>query len=235
MSALHSFRFPNETASYRQFRDELLQAEIDLRRHVEKVAALRRQLPLGGAVPEDYVFDEASSDINTNDAQTLRQVKLSQLFQPGKDTLVLYSFMFGPNMKTACPMCSCMLDSLNGNAHHISRRINLAVIAKSPFERLQTFARQRGWTRLRLLSSANNNYNRDYYGEDAKGGQQPTLNVFVRRNGKIHHFWASEMVLAPSDAGQNQRHIDMIWPLWNVLDCTPEGRGTDWFPSLSYT
>ncbi len=232
MSDLHSFHFPNETNSYRQARNELLQAEIDLRRQVEKVATMRRQLPLGGEIPEDYVFDEGASDIN--DARTVRQVRLSQLFQTGKDTLVIYSFMFGPKMKAACPMCSCMLDGLNGNAHHAAQRINLAVVAKSPLERIRNFARERGWDRLRLLSSANNNYNRDYYGENAEGGQQPTLSVFVRRDGKIHHFWSSEMVITPPDPGQNQRHIDMIWPLWNLLDCTPEGRGSDWFPSLTY-
>jgi predicted dithiol-disulfide oxidoreductase (DUF899 family) len=98
----------------------------------------------------------------------------------------------------------------------------------------RTFARARGWNRVRLLSSAGNNYHRDYYGENSDGGQQPSLNVFVRRNGKIHHFFHSELLLVPSGAGQNQRHVDMIWPLWNLLDFTPEGRGSDWYPSLSY-
>jgi predicted dithiol-disulfide oxidoreductase (DUF899 family) len=232
MANPHSFQFPGESDAYRRARNELLQAEINLRRHVEKVAALRRELPADGEIPEDYVFDEGAADIN--DAHTAWQVTLSQLFQPGKDTLVLYSFMFGPIMKAACPMCSCMLDSLNGNAHHAAQRINLAVVAKSPIERLRSFARERGWNRLRLLSSAGNNYNRDYFGENAEGGQQPSLNVFVRRDGRIHHFWNSEMVIAPPDPGQNQRHIDMIWPLWNLLDCAPEGRGKDWFPSLTY-
>jgi predicted dithiol-disulfide oxidoreductase (DUF899 family) len=232
MPNLHSFHFPNETNSYRKSRNELLQAEIGLRRHVEQVAALRRQLPLGGEIPEDYVFDEGAADIN--DAQTVGPVRLSQLFPAGKDTLAIYSFMFGPKAKAACPMCTCMLDGLNGNAHHAAQRINLAVVAKSPLARLRTFARERGWNRLRLLSSANNNYNRDYFGENAEGGQQPSLNIFARRDGKIHHFWSSEMVMTPSDPGQNQRHIDMIWPLWNLLDCTPEGRGADWLPGLSY-
>jgi predicted dithiol-disulfide oxidoreductase (DUF899 family) len=230
--AFHSFRFPGETDSYRRARNELLQAEIDLRRRVEDVATLRRQLPLGGEIPDDYVFDEGSADLS--DAQTLQQVSLSQLFQPGKDTLALYGFMFGPQMKAACPMCTSIIDALNGTAVHASQRMNLAVVAKSPLERLRTFARARGWSRLRLLSSASNNYNRDYYGENAEGGQQPSLNIFVRRGGKIHHFWHSELVLLPSDPGQNQRHVDMIWPLWNLLDLTPEGRGTDWFPSLTY-
>jgi predicted dithiol-disulfide oxidoreductase (DUF899 family) len=98
----------------------------------------------------------------------------------------------------------------------------------------RTFARERGWNRLRLLSSAGNNYNCDYYGENSEGGQQPSLNVFVRRNGKIHHFFHSELLLVPSEREQNQRHVDMIWPLWNLLNFTPEGRGSDWYPSLSY-
>jgi len=230
--ASHSFRFPGESDSYRRARNQLLQAEIDLRRRVEEVAALRRQLPLGGEIPEDYVFEEGSADLS--DTHTARQVPLSELFQPGKDTLAVYSFMFGPKMKAACPMCSSMLDSLNGAAVHASQRISLAVVAKSPVERIRTFARERGWNRLRLLSSASNHYNRDYYGENSEGGQQPSLNIFVRRGGKIYHFWHSELLLVAPEPGQNQRHVDMMWPLWNLLDFTPEGRGTDWFPSLTY-
>jgi predicted dithiol-disulfide oxidoreductase (DUF899 family) len=230
--ASHSFRFPGETDSYRGARNQLLQAEIGLRRRVEEVAALRRHLPLGGEIPEDYVFEEGSADIN--DAGTVRQVRLSQLFQPGKESLAIYSFMFGPEMKTACPMCSSIIDALNATVVHASQRMNLAVVAKSPLERLRSFARERGWSRLHLLSSASNNYNRDYYGENSAGGQQPSLNVFVRRNGKIHHFWHSELVLVAPEPGQNQRHVDMMWPLWNLLDFTPEGRGSNWFPSLTY-
>jgi predicted dithiol-disulfide oxidoreductase (DUF899 family) len=228
----HSFRFPGENDPYRRARNELLQAEIDLRRRVEEVAALRRQLPLGGEIPEDYVFDEGSADLN--DSQSVRQVSLSRLFQPGRDTLAIYSFMFGPKMKAACPMCTSIIDGLNATAVNVGQRMNLAVAAKSPLERLRIFARERAWNRLRLLSSAANNYNRDYYGENADGGQQPSLNIFVRRTGKIHHFWHSELVMVPSDPGQNQRHVDMIWPLWNLLDFTPEGRGTDWYPRLTY-
>jgi len=232
MPDLHSFRFPGETDSYRRARNELLQAEIDLRRQVEAVAALRRQLSVGGEVPEDYIFEEGAADLS--DTQTVQRTSLSQLFQPEKDTLALYSFMFGPNTKAACPMCSSMIDSLNGAAVHAAQRINLAVVAKSPLERLRTFARDRGWNHLRLLSSATNNYNRDYFGENTEGGQQPSLNIFIRRDGKIHHFYNTELVMVAPDPGQNQRHIDMIWPLWNLLDFTPEGRGADWFPSLTY-
>jgi predicted dithiol-disulfide oxidoreductase (DUF899 family) len=219
---LHEVRFPNESAKYRAKRNELLRAEMDLRTHVERVAALRRKLPLGGEVRDDYVFEGADGS-----------VKLSDLF--GKhDTLVLYNFMYGPRMKDACPMCTSMLDSLNGAAAHLTQRVGLAVVAKSPIARIQDFARERGWDQLRLVSSADNSYNRDYQGETADGNQMPMLNVFTLRNGRIHHVWSSEMLFPPPGRGQNHRHVDMIWPLWNVLDLTPDGRGSDWYPRLSY-
>jgi predicted dithiol-disulfide oxidoreductase (DUF899 family) len=228
----HSFRFPGETDPYRRARNALLQAEIDLRRRVEEVAVLRRQLPLGGEIPEDYVFEEGPADLNA--PLTIAPVRLSQLFQPRKDTLVVYSFMFGPKMKAACPMCTSIIDALNGTVLHAAQRLNLAVVAKSPLERIRSFARERGWNRLRLLSSAGNNFNLDYYGENVAGDQQPSLNVFVRSSGKIFHSYHSELLLVPSEPGQNQRHVDMIWPLWNLLDLTPEGRGVDWYPSLTH-
>jgi predicted dithiol-disulfide oxidoreductase (DUF899 family) len=224
-TAAHAVRFPNENADYRRARDGLLSAEIELRRQTERVAALRRALPLGGTPPEDYVFEEAGP----NDGAT-RRVRLSELF--GKhSTLVAYSYMYGPQMEKPCPNCTSMLDGLNGQAEHIQQRVGLVVIAKSPIERIRAAARERGWTKLRLLSSAGNTYNQDYRGEDANGSQRPCLNVFTRRDGTVRHFWASEMMLAPSDPGQNPRHVDMIWPLWNVLDCV---RGSDWYPQLRY-
>jgi predicted dithiol-disulfide oxidoreductase (DUF899 family) len=219
----HAIRFPGETSRYRAARNRLLTAERDLRRKVERVAEMRRALPVGGKVPEDYVFEEESAN-----------VKLSELFRDGFNTLVVYSFMFGPEMNQACPMCTSFIDSLNGAAPHFEQRANLAVVAKSPIGRIRDFARGRGWNHLRLLSSAGNTYNRDYHGENPSGGQMPSLNVFVRRRGKIHHFYNTELVFLPGDRGQNQRHIDMAWPLWNLLDFTPEGRGKDWFPQLSY-
>ncbi len=231
VKALHNAHFANESSAYRRARNALLIAERDLRRQVERVAAMRRKLPLGGVVPEDYVFAEGGRDLG--DMQSVVQVRLSELFG-GKDTLIAYSYMYGPKMEKPCPMCTAILDGLNGNAEHIAQRANLVVIAKSPIGRIREFARSRRWSKLRLLSSANNAYNRDYRGEANDGSQWPSLNVFVRRNGKTHHFWHSELLLAPADAGQNNRHVDMIWPLWNMLDLTPEGRGTDWFPKLNY-
>jgi predicted dithiol-disulfide oxidoreductase (DUF899 family) len=228
----HSNRFPGESSRYRTARNRLLAAEADLRRQVERVARVRRKLTLGGLVPEDYVFEEAPADFS--DAGAVRQVKLSELFRDGVDTLLVYSYMFGPKAQQPCPMCTSFLDSLDGAASHLAQRANLAVVAKSPIGRIWQVAQARGWRRLRLLSSSNNNYNRDYHGETPEGGQLPMLNVFVRRKGKIYHFYATELQFMPPDKGQNQRHIDMMWPLWNLLDLTPEGRGTEWYPSLTY-
>ena len=214
--------FPNETRQYRTARKKLLGAELTLRRQVEKVAALRRKLPAGGDVPQDYVFTSQQGPL-----------KLLELFERG-NTLVAYSFMYGPQMKNACPMCTSMLDALEGNAQHLAQRTSLVVIAKSPIERIVEYARGRGWRNLRLLSSAGTSYNRDYHGENEKGAQLPMMNVFVKRDGKVRHFYGTELLYAPEDKGQNARHIDLMWPLWNVLDLTPEGRGSDWYPKLSY-
>jgi predicted dithiol-disulfide oxidoreductase (DUF899 family) len=216
--------FPNETPRYRDARSELLQAEIDLRAQVERVAAMRRELTPGGELKEDYAFEEIASDGKAG------TVRLSELFEDSKTSLFVYSFMYGPKMASPCPMCSSIIDGLNGNARHITQRINLAVVARSPIERIMAFAKARGWNSVRLLSSANNSYNADYFGETAAGDQYPMANVFVRRNGGIHHFWGAEMLYANLEG--DPRHMDLMWPLWNVLDATPEGRG-DWYPPLN--
>ena len=232
-SSMHSNRFPGESPSYREARNELLQAELKLRRNIEEVAAMRRKLPLGGEVLEDYIFDEGSPDLE--DSQLVRKTPVSELFQPGKDSLALYSFMYGPKMQSPCPSCTSILDSLNGTAPHAGQRINLAVVAKSPLDRIRAFARERGWRNLRLLSSAVNTYNHDYHGETPEGNQIPSLNIFLRRGGKIHHFYHTELLFVPPDPGQNARHVDLLWPLWNLFDFTPDGRGTSWYPRLTYS
>ena len=229
--ALHSERFPNESKSYRAARNELLKAEMELRRKTEAVAALRRKLPPGGPVPEDYEFEEGAADLA--DTVTVRRVKMSELFERDA-SLAVYSYMYGPAMAKPCPMCTSILDALNGTAQHAGQRINVVVVAKSPIQRIRALARERGWSNLRLLSSAGNSYNRDYHGEDEKGSQNPALNVFARRDGRVHHTWGSELMFAPSEPGQNPRHVDVIWPLWNLFDLTAEGRGTDWYPKLAY-
>jgi predicted dithiol-disulfide oxidoreductase (DUF899 family) len=218
-----STRFPGESAEYRAAREHLLKQEIDLRRQIEAVAALRRQLPLGGRVREDYVFQGEGGP-----------VRLSELFAPGRDTLIVYSYMFGPAMPSPCVMCTSIVDSLDGATPHVNQRATLVVVARSPIARVQEFARSRGWQHVRLLSSADNTYNRDYHAEKSDGSQWPIINVFVKRGPNIHHFYSSELLFAPADRGQNERHVDLIWPLWNLLDLTPEGRGTSWFPRLRY-
>jgi len=215
---------PNETDDYREARDRLRQAEIDLRAQVEQVAKRRRGLPLGGLLKEDYLFDEIA------DNGQVRSVRLSELFQGSKTSLFVYSWMYGPKMANPCPMCSSIIDGLNGNACHLAERINLVVVARSPIERMMAFAKARGWNSVRLLSSSGNTYNADYFGETSTGDQFPMANVFVSRFGSIHHFWGIEMLYAKSDG--EPRHMDMMWPLWNVLDTTPEGRG-DWHPPLT--
>jgi predicted dithiol-disulfide oxidoreductase (DUF899 family) len=224
---VHSYRFPNETPQYRAARDELLEAERRLRGEIERVAAMRRRLPMGGLVPQDYVFEEAAQPVPRN-------VRLSELFAPGKDTLVLYGFMYGPEMEQACPMCTSFLDGLNGNAMHVARRLNLAVMAKSPAARLEAHARSRGWSHLRMLSWGGTTFGRDYHCEVEGGAQNTILHVFAKRPDGVHHFWSTELNLLPAEPGQNHRHIDLMWPLWNVLDTTPEGRGEDWYPEISY-
>ena len=214
-------RFPNESDAYRAARNALLTAEIELRRQTEAVAAQRRALRQGGEVPEDYVFEGEEGP-----------VRMSELFGD-KSTLALYSYMYGPKMEKPCPSCTSMLDGMNGQALHITQQVALAVVAKSPLERILAFTRPRGWTGLRLLSSAGNSYSIDYRGEGADGSQNPMLNVFTRKDGKMRHAWASELMSAPRDPGQDPRHVDTIWPLWNVLDLTPQGRGA-WYPKLNY-
>lgn len=224
-------RYPGESPKYRQARKKLLTAEIALRKRVEAVAALRRELPLGGVVPEDYVFEEGAAELG--DRKTARRVKLSQLFERGKDTLLLYNYMYSPEKKSPCPMCTAMLDGWNGTAPHLVQQVNLAIVARSPIARIRELARGRGWNNLRLLSSANNHYNRDYLGEESVAHQNPMLNVFVKRGKKIHHFWGSELLFAAPKDGLDTRHVDQFWPLWHLLDTTPAGRG-DWYPALEY-
>ena len=237
-----SISFPGESPEYRVARDRLLKQEVELRRATEAVAATRRALPPGGVVPQDYVFQQAGPDGTPTD------VRFSELFVPGKDTLAVYSFMFGPERERPCPGCTHFLDGLDGSAPHILQRVNLVVVAKSPLPRLLAFARERGWRHLHLLSTAGNDYDRDYFGDSTalsaamrdqqefKPGEEwdmPMLNVFRRDGGAIRHFWGSELLYAPPEPGQQYRHNDLLDPVWNLFDVTPEGRG-DFEPKLDY-
>jgi predicted dithiol-disulfide oxidoreductase (DUF899 family) len=220
--AEHGLNYPDESAEYRRARTALLAEEIELRRHIERVAEQRRALPPGGEVPEDYLFEGQSGP-----------VRLSEMF--GKHpTLVVYNFMYGPQRTRPCPMCTSLLSAWDGEVPDIERRVALAVVAKSPIERLIAFKQERGWRHLRLYSSADNSFNRDYFAVTPDGEEVPAYNVFTRRDGKLRHFWGGEMTGKTADPGQDPRGAPDLMPLWTILDTTPEGRGTDWYPKLEY-
>ena len=240
-----SIRFPGESADYRAARDRLLEQEVELRRATEAVAAARRGLPPGGPVPEDYVFEAAGADgLPTT-------VRMSELFRDGTDSLVVYQFMFprgyggerpGPQTgKTAllpleegpCPSCVALLDQLDGAAEHASRWLNFVVVAKAPLDRLLTWADERGWRNLRLVSCAGNTFGRDYFGETVDGSPLPMLNVFEREGEIVRHFWGAELTFAPLDPGQDHRSVGTLEPLWNMFDLTRSGR-PDWDEQLDY-
>ena len=214
-------QLPNESPEYRQARDALLAEEIELRRHIERVAALRRTLPLGGEIPEDFAFEGHDG-----------AVRLSQIFGD-KDTLVIYSMMFGPQRERACPMCTAMLTSWEGTARNLRERVALAVTARSPIERLLDFKLERGWKNLLIYSDTKGGYTRAYV--SAEDGDVPGLSVFTRSDGTIRHFWSGEMSGEMADPGQDPRGAPDLDSLWTILDLTPAGRGSSWYPKLEYT
>ncbi len=222
LAADNPVRFPGESAEYRAARTALLAEEIELRRHVERVAALRRALPPGGEVKGDYRF---MTEAGPSD--------LAGLFA-GKSTLIVYSFMFGPQRERPCPMCTNLLNAWAGNAADIGQRASLVVVARSPIDRLVAWKRERGWKDLRLATDLNEAYSRDYFGLLPDGSEIPAMNVFTRQGETIRHFWSGEMTGGTADPGQDPRGAPDPAPLWTVLDMTPEGRGSDWYPKLDY-
>ncbi|WP_426425903.1 DUF899 family protein [Bradyrhizobium genosp. A] len=235
-----NIEFPGESSEYRRARDELLEAEAELRLLNEKVIAKRRALPAGGLIKEDYVFESAAYG---------SKVKFSELFAPGKNSLVIYNMMFPrwpkdqragaaegktaelPLVEQPCPSCTSVVDGLEGAAFHLAERTNLVVIAKTSPDRLGTYAKERGWRNIRLLSSRNNSFNRDYHAETSDGVQLAVLHVFSRDHDGIRHHWASEGIFKRGDTSP----LDPIWPIFGVLDLTREGRGDSAaYPNLQY-
>ncbi len=214
-----SIRFPNETPEYRRARTALLAEEVELRRHIERVAALRRALPPGAPVSKDYEFVGEEG-----------QVRFADLFGP-HDTLVVYKYMYGPERKRPCPMCTSQMSAWDGEALDIGQRVSFVMVARSPIERLVAFKAERGWRNLRLYSDMSGDYTRDYISSEDK--DVPGLNVFTRRDGTIRNFWGDEMGQT-ADPGEDPRGAPDLMPLWTILDLTPGGRGTDWYPKLSY-
>lgn len=220
LAGANPIRMPNESAQYRAARQALLAEEFELRRQIERVAAKRRALPPGGPVVGDYRFD-------TEDGPS----DLAGLFGD-KETLVVYNYMFGPERKKPCPMCTNLLDAWDGNADDLAQRVSLVVVARSPLERLAAVKRERGWKNLRLASALGDDFTRHYAGSPDGGLDSGGPAVFTRRDGVIRHFWSQEMIA--SDPGQDPRGAPDLAPLWTVLDMTPEGRGADWYPTLEY-
>lgn len=212
--------YPNESKEYRLARDILLKEEVALRGHIERVAGLRRNLPAGGVMKENYEFVNLDGD----------NVAIADLFSANKDTLAIYSLMFKPDDQSACPMCASLLDGLNGQVAHFGQRLDFAVVAAATPAQLAGLANDRGWSNLRILSVQGNAYQTDYHAESPDGAQLPMINIFRKSPDGISHFWGSESFHA--DIGGHPRHLDQIWPLWNMFDLTPGGRGVDWYPSL---
>jgi predicted dithiol-disulfide oxidoreductase (DUF899 family) len=216
------FRFPNESAEYRRAREALLIEEIELRRHIERVAEQRRALPPGGEVVKDYAFEGEQGPSS-----------FAGLFGD-KTTLVVYSYMFGPQRERPCPMCTSLLSAWDGEVPDLQQRVALAIVARSPIARLTVFKRERGWHYLPLFSDLSGEFSRDYHALTKDGGDDAAFNVFTRKDGVIRHFWGGEMNSASADPGQDPRGAPDLMPIWTILDATPEGRGKDWYPKLNY-
>lgn len=213
----NSTRIPNESAEYRKARNALLAEEIELRRHIERVAEMRRALPPGGEVTKTYRFEGPDGPVTLED-----------LFGD-HDTLVVYSYMFGPQRAKPCPMCTSLMAAWEGKVPDIEQRVALAMIARSPIDRLIEAKAARGWTQLKVYSDSEGDYTRDYV--SAEDADMPAYHVFTRRDGTLRHFYAEEM--GESDPGQDPRGAPDPDPLWRLLDTTPGGRG-DWYPKLEY-
>jgi len=220
LAATNKAHFPNESKEYRTARNSLLVQEIELRRQIERVAALRRALPVGGEIPKDYEFASESGPM-----------RLSNLFGD-KDTLMVYSMMYGPQRTAPCPMCTSFLTAWNGVAVNLRERVAIAVTARSAIERLVEYKKQRGFAKLPLVSDMSGEYTRTYVNpEDA---DVPGFSVFTLRDGTIRHFYSGEMSGEMADPGQDPRGAPDLDPLWLLLDLTPQGRGADWYPKLDY-
>ena len=215
--------YPNDSTDYRRARVALLAEEIELRRHIERVAEQRRALPPGGMPSDAYRFRDENG----------KTLALPDLF--GKhDTLVTYFWMFGPQRERPCPMCTGFLGSIDIPSIDNSQRIAVAVIGRSPVERQLAFARERGWKNLKFYATVGDDFARDYRGLLPDGSEVPALDVWVKdAQGKVCHFWGAELG-GTEDPGQDARGAPDPTPLWNILDLTPGGRGTDWYPKLEY-
>jgi predicted dithiol-disulfide oxidoreductase (DUF899 family) len=220
LAAMNTIHFPNESEEYRRARNTLLAQEIELRRHIWQVGEARRALPKGGEVAKDYRFDGVDGEVG-----------LEALFGD-KDTLVVYSMMYGPRRKQGCPMCTAQLSSWDSQVPHLEQRIALAVVARSPYERIAAYGRERGWKHLKLYSDPSGDFTKDFVG--SRDADRPAYTVFQREGKAVRHFYSVEGSAEMADPGQDPHNAPDMNPLWILLDTTPHGRGTDWYPKLGY-
>ncbi|MBV9277727.1 MAG: DUF899 family protein [Candidatus Eremiobacteraeota bacterium] len=206
--------FEKASSEYVNGRRALMEEEKRLRDQVEAVAEQRRTLPHGPSI-EDYEF------VDVADGKT---IKLSELF--GKtDSLLVYNLMFAPADDAPCPMCTLWVDGYNGVMRHVNDATTMAVASRAPAAKLRALRDSRGWTNLRLLSSPKE-YSRAIGSENEDGSQNPVMTVYRRdRNGLS--LWYRSCAEFPDES---YRGIDLLSPVWNLLDLLPEGRG-DWFPA----
>ena len=215
--------FPGASPDYERARKALLAEEIEFRRHMTRLAEQRRALPPGPVIRKNYRFkDEQGFEVGLRD-----------LFGD-KDTLVTYFWMYGPQRERPCPMCTNWLGAVNGNAADIKQRVALKILGRSGVERQYAFAQQRGWRDLNFVQTIGDDYANDLGLIAAGGSESPALVVFKRDGDDVRLFWASEMTRDMADPGQDPRDAPDIASLWSVLDLTPGGRGTDWYPKLQY-
>jgi len=226
---LRHTRLANEPHDYLRKREELRLAEIEMFRNIERVAALRRALPAGAEVT-DYVFQEGPRDLKGSDS-TISSVRLSELFSDPGRSLIVYHFMYGKRNTTACPMCTMWIDTFNGVAPHLAQNVDLAIVAAADPATLRAYGRTRGWYNLRLVSAGDSTFKYDFRSEDAEGHQDSAVSVFTRDNaGTLRHVYTTHPWL---DDDMNERGIDLLQPVYNMLDLTPQGRGS-WYASLGY-
>jgi predicted dithiol-disulfide oxidoreductase (DUF899 family) len=227
--ALKQTNLPNEPGDYLAKREELRLAEIALMRQRERVAELRRRLPQGATV-QDYAFEEGPADLDAGDGPT-RSVRLSELFTLPDRALVIYHLMYGKKQTKPCPMCTAWIDGFNGVADHLAQNINLAIVAAADIPALRAHGRARDWKKLRLLSAGSSTFKYDFGSEDREGKQDSTISVFSRASdGTLRHFYSTHPWM---DSEIKERGIDLLSPIWHMLDLTPQGRG-DWYTKLEY-
>ncbi|HEY2774870.1 MAG TPA: DUF899 family protein [Candidatus Binatia bacterium] len=206
---MSELRYPNESREYRDARDSLLKDEEELVARIKAVAAKRRSLPLGGELKEDYVFRRAS------EGHVGASVRFSELFED-KSSLLLYSFMYGPNWDNPCPSCTSLMDGFDRSSYQVTRNAAFVALAKAPAEKIHSWAKQRGWSQISLISGAESSFQADYKCQGAGDDMQlPVMLCFRKKDGKIYHFWSTELP---------HNHVDTVWPYWNLMDFTPEGR-----------